>query len=192
MNADSTINNIPNWFDLNERQQQEYINYKKLLPILEYIYANDTNEILFDSDKIDTLINIHADSSYITSMYAKNILINAGVLQYHVYCILPDTSLKTEQVSDSRRKIEIEPPLLKVYPNPASEYVTIEYNIEENGCSGELLLLDNLGKVVRSEFLFHTKNSTIISTDNLVAGLYYVYLNCNGRVLASEKLIIMH
>jgi len=46
--------------------------------------------------------------------------------------------------------------------------------------------------LICSEYLSHTKNSTIISTNNLVAGLYYVYLDCNRQVLATEKLIIMH
>jgi hypothetical protein len=190
--AANTFSNIPNCFALDERQQQEYISYQKLMPVLEFIYSNDCSEVQLDSNKLDTLFNIYADSSFVTSMYAQNILVNAGVLQYEVYCILPDTGLKAENLNAPQRRIETEPPLLKVYPNPASKYITIEYNIEDKGCSGELLLLDNLGKVIRSNYLKQTKNSTIIPTNNLVPGLYYVYLNCNGQVLASEKIIILH
>jgi len=110
-------------------------------------------------------------------------------LVYHTFssdetaCVLPFpctnglTAAKT--LDDKSRKV-------KTYPNPAYQYVTIEfYNPEQN--SYTLTLFDTKQKIV------HTvtgiiDNKVIIEKENLTSGLYLFELMINGQVPITGKL----
>jgi hypothetical protein len=72
---------------------------------------------------------------------------------------------------------------IKVFPNPASNYVTIEYNLQSNSLV-KIELFDVLGKLVKS-ILPATQQSidtykTTWQLDEFRSGLYFIKMTING------------
>jgi len=74
---------------------------------------------------------------------------------------------------------------LSVYPNPASEVVTIESNITE----GSIQIIDLTGKVVANQTV--NGAATAFNTTALTNGMYTVILT-NGSTVETRKFIVQH
>lgn len=73
---------------------------------------------------------------------------------------------------------------INVYPNPATNYLTIQYNLQSNS-TVKIDLYDILGKAVK-ELLPETRQAsdkykTTWSLDDLKSGLYFMKININGK-----------
>jgi hypothetical protein len=80
--------------------------------------------------------------------------------------------------------------VIKVYPNPSSEFATIEILIQ-NEASVELNLTDASGKEVSSRNFGTVSGSWVIPVDtkNLESGLYLIQLTVNGQTI-TKRLIV--
>ena len=71
---------------------------------------------------------------------------------------------------------------LRIYPNPANDYVTIESYRE----LGDIIIKDITGKII---YQFATNNKNIeINTSQLTEGYYFIIIS-NQEGVSSEKLI---
>ena len=74
-----------------------------------------------------------------------------------------------------------------VYPNPATDEITITIDDTESNLIKEIQIIDGLGRPI---FRFNTDQVSIpLSTESLKPGLYYVLLHSEGEVI-TQKLII--
>ena len=74
--------------------------------------------------------------------------------------------------------------ILRVYPNPASEFLTLEYNAATEENSRNFLLFDIYGRLLRTEKLPELNGSVQISTENLPDGVYsYSIAGMTGKVV---------
>lgn len=76
-------------------------------------------------------------------------------------------------------------PRLSVYPNPASNYLTLTYTSEEN-TTVNISVTNSLGQIVYSSVYSGEaligKNDWIISTESLEAGIYFITIETeNGN-----------
>jgi len=78
---------------------------------------------------------------------------------------------------------------LKIYPNPSKGTMQLEYFIPEEE-QGEFLIFDVTGKKVFKNMLKGGYNQIILSTVDLVNGMYFYQLISNNKVFAQNKLII--
>ncbi len=95
--------------------------------------------------------------------------------QNNNYQETPDYVIKNYEVEDTplpNKEITVESAYFSVYPNPALDYINIEYSLNRSE-SVEILLYDNSGKLV-----YRLKNKSVHET-----GAYLVKLN--GIVLPS-------
>ena len=82
---------------------------------------------------------------------------------------------------------------LNVFPNPATDFVTIQFNYKAN-YNFVLSIVDLNGKVVFSEILGtqNLKQNTIkLDVSEFKNGLYYCHLT-NGEIQISRKLVVAH
>ncbi len=80
---------------------------------------------------------------------------------------------------------------LRVYPNPATDRITIEYaggDASEQTC----LLFNALGQVVKTAILPKEQNSTRILLNGVPAGIYWYRVNGMQAAIRSGKIIINH
>ena len=81
--------------------------------------------------------------------------------------------------------------LFKLYPNPAYDYVTIEYRISEKLYNKlRLEIFNSQGKIVFSKQLQGGDNDELIGLSELSPGAYMVSLLGDGVIISTEKLNI--
>ena len=73
-----------------------------------------------------------------------------------------------------------------VYPNPASEYVTI--HLEDNSGTVSVVLYDTMGRLV-SEIYSSEENKITLDVSGFGAGVYYVKIS-KGKTSTVKRLII--
>ena len=78
---------------------------------------------------------------------------------------------------------------LKVYPNPSSNYTTVEINITE-GSLGQLIIYNMLGGKIFEQKIDKSDILTI-ETNNYSDGIYMVVLLSDKEILEKQKLIIL-
>jgi hypothetical protein len=79
---------------------------------------------------------------------------------------------------------------LKVYPNPANEFVIISYEINENINGLQLLICNALGKIVYNKELSKTKDELLIMLKDYANGNYIATMLNNGKVYKIAKFVV--
>ncbi len=80
---------------------------------------------------------------------------------------------------------------LKLYPNPASHYLFIEYDIifvKE----AKLQIYNSIGAVVYTKTLEEKQDNIKISVSDYKNGLYFCSLQIDGKLLNTRKILINH
>ena len=80
---------------------------------------------------------------------------------------------------------------LKLYPNPASHYLFIEYDIifvKE----AKLQIYNSIGAVVYTKSLEEKQDNFKISVSDYKNGLYFCSLQIDGKLLNTRKILINH
>ncbi|GIV28070.1 MAG: hypothetical protein KatS3mg027_1884 [Bacteroidia bacterium] len=75
-----------------------------------------------------------------------------------------------------------------VYPNPASEYIQVEYETQDNLI---FEIVDAYGKVVISDILVKEQTKQSIDVSNLPSGIYYYVIEKGGTKLVRDKIVIV-
>jgi len=78
--------------------------------------------------------------------------------------------------------------IINTFPNPASNYITINYNISENST---LNIYDSYGKLVLVQTLNYAKQSEKIDISSLVPGTYFYHIKDSNGISKAEKLVII-
>lgn len=77
-------------------------------------------------------------------------------------------------------------------PNPAKDYLNFEYSISNSAQNSELIIWDQIGKVVDRINLDSKNNQLHFSLENFSPGIYYYSLNINGgQSNEGKKLIVL-
>jgi hypothetical protein len=81
---------------------------------------------------------------------------------------------------------------LKVYPNPATTFVTFEYKLPEYLSNAHLIITDVTGKVIHSITLSNFEGQYLWDSRQVKNGLYFYTLKDNdGKNIVSGKVSIL-
>ena len=80
---------------------------------------------------------------------------------------------------------------LKLYPNPASDYLFIEYDVIVVK-EAKLQIYNSIGAVVYTKNLEERKDNIKISVSEYKNGLYFCSLKIDGKLLNTRKILINH
>ncbi len=75
-----------------------------------------------------------------------------------------------------------------LYPNPTNDYFTIDLNGIDADEDTRLDILNMSGQVLSSAKIDHLE---VISTSDLESGIYFIRLHINGKLIESDKLVII-
>jgi len=181
------LNDIPIDFSFNSDQWNTHSLYEELFDILIEIQSDSTG---IDSTKSIGLTAIANESNVIPGIYARNLLINNGLLYYSEPVYLPEY-LKTSKVWD-KTPISDSPKTtyLKIFPNPAGTFFIIEYDLRNIQGKAFIKILDLTGREVLDFYLTNLQNQRIVDTRNLSNGTYLVKLIINKNVTEVHKVNI--
>ena len=92
----------------------------------------------------------------------------------------PVTTLSTNDFVKNDLKVVI-------YPNPAQDFIAIQSQMAENNLKIELI--DELGKVIKESKILQGSTLSIIETDAIYNGVYFVKIS-DGSIFKTNKVII--
>jgi|GEM_PF-1600722 len=81
---------------------------------------------------------------------------------------------------------------LKVYPNPAKDFITIKYDLFSKKDKPFIYIVDQSGKLVTSVSERKAQDQMIIDTRSLKPGNYYIQLIQGGKLLANSRFTIVN
>ncbi len=163
------------------------------------------NDLLQNRHYYDSLINVReTDSTQKAVLYdivqnahgmvkalARNILIKTDGFIYHEPYIFPDTSTtKSAKVKGSFGSISnTTEHYLKLYPNPAKDYLTLKYQVPLNANNVVIEVVSITGIQKEVMRLNNGWGQKIIDLRTYQSGTYFVRLYLNGKVVENKKFV---
>jgi hypothetical protein len=171
----------------NPSQQTEWNDLAEYYSLSRQIAANENN--LPDSVQLTALAELAAHHTH-AAAYARNLLINQGMIVYNEPYIFPDDNLKSGKVIRRNQGFGKSDIVLKVYPNPATDYIIAEYNFDEHIKKPLLNIIDVLGRNLHSVTLSSNKGFEVIPLINMPPGIYTITLCTNSTIIKKAKVIV--
>ena len=81
--------------------------------------------------------------------------------------------------------------LLVLFPNPSSQFFTVEYSLKESFNSGKLIILDVSGKIVQQTKINYSRDQILISTNNWPSGIYSCTLLIDGLTALTQQVTVI-
>jgi len=194
-NGNSIFTNIPNAFNLSEKQSAIYHRFDLIFSIAMQIDTSSFGFSGLDSSQIAILFSLAKNDADLPGAYARNLLVMNGMLQYHEPIILPSPQKETRQrhtyVSSQS---DVKEDLLKVFPNPAERNFTVEYKIVTNNLvvsDVTISVIDLYGHKLMNYPVTQRADHIIIPTDNLSNGDYLIVLNNKGKSLIHKIITVL-
>jgi hypothetical protein len=185
----TVINSVPSAFDLTPIEESVHQDYVSLFTVLNQLNGSYPTEGSQEASELELLAS--KDENY-PGACARNMLIAAGLMDYEEPVILPEEEFKCTEVIENNGVKSKKPDVLNVFPNPASDYLIIDYNAEDY--KGEITIEANdiYGKLLFTKKYTIRLNQEILSTVELHSGVYSVSLMINGEIIESKKITIQH
>lgn len=188
--AMAILNYIPAQFDLDEDQELTHQQYIDFFEILDQMAENHWNANDLDSSFVEDVYYLMENGDVKLAAHARGILVKGGFLKYIETVELPAYTKSSETMPYASGKIknEIETDYLRLFPNPAGDYVIAYYNIEAEALSGVITIIDIKGNLLKRYNVKQSENQIVIDLKNLPNGLYIIGLYLDNRLLEAEKL----
>lgn len=145
-----------------EENEQEY-NYKKVYAATILWMVNGEEAI---DDELRDELNIIAHQHPLFGGYA--VYVARNLLQLEIYDELP-SNLRVISHKDTVTQRS-----MKVYPNPANEYVEVSFT--DRAIPEQVILRDPTGRICSSLL-----NSSIVNTTTLLPGIYFIEVMVKGE-----------
>jgi len=148
----------------------------------QYQWFKDTTEILGATDDALIIPNISYSDSGIYYCSITNTIVTDLTLWRRLIKVNVDTATGIKKEKEKKQ--------VKLYPNPATKRITIEFNspIKKNTF---FELYDVLGNKVMSRQLPGNNNKVNVSTKSFNKGVYSYRITVNDKVISTDKLIII-
>lgn len=125
------------------------------------------------------------------------ISLSNNILCFH-YGICKEYPAILPQLNAQRKPIPNIPQLLiglinlKVYPNPAQDFVAFDYEFAENFSDVHIEVTDINGKTIEKMYCKDAKNQVVWNTQNISSGVYLYACKQGKEKLAIGKIVIQH
>lgn len=153
---------------------------------MQWLVENPTVDTL----SIEPLNNFLLSSSPAVSSSARGMLVANNLLVYQEPYLEPDFTKSTEIRKPRVNSIKPGETLLKVYPNPAHDFITIEYNTGNDKTNGQIEIMDESGRRAYMRNLTRQFDQIIMDTRYLKPGNFIMKLALNGKTVCSTKFVI--
>ena len=179
----NTLNDIANNFELNERETLENTDFITYFAIAQEMQENGlTYEQLGVQQKqnLQTL----ADGIYLPSAYARSLLLQYdSAFAYTEPVIFPTITAARKAATDySTNKQQSS---FKIYPNPAYDYISVDYKLE-NG-KGRIEIIDNIGRTIIVKTLNDINGTELIGLDQLSPGVYKLIFYADNKIIEAKQ-----
>lgn len=187
----------------------EYPNYINLSSpkLFGWLFRMDENrEVLWERSYIDSTyqgrtfglryIIPTSDGGYLATGTITNYM--TGVWESHNWllkldslgCLEPGCG-NINYITDTKEAVFLKGKDIKIYPNPASDYVQVEFPADFNiGQNIHAILVSNGGSIVRQEKINASKSQLNLS--GIASGIYHLMIRRENEIIGSKRIIVHH
>ena len=139
----------------------------------------------FNPEPNNSVQGIEANSTYIFAGLAANGIWRRPLSDFGISMPLEQTVTRDQIQSEVNSKT-----VLRIYPNPAKDHASIQYNVDE-ASSVQLIITDQLGKAVLQSHAFLTAGvyTKTINIKHFSPGIYIVRVIVNEKVNISKLIV---
>jgi hypothetical protein len=195
INLNTTLAAIPSTFILDSQQSLAHEHYLSWFSVMKKMVKE--GKTIFDIDS-STVVSVQALFSNATEpvrSYSRNILIARGSMIYHEPILLPDPLKSGKEKRQYKAGKFTDKSYLKLFPNPARQYVIVEYNLKDKftaNCQISLIISSVDGTALLRRNLFKQQDQDVIATSSVPNGAYICSLTVDGRILDAIKFIVIN
>lgn len=196
LKADSTgvlniLNDIPAEFELNNAESDYHDYFEDYFAVLLALQSEQKTFVELDSTQKTVLYDIMDNTREQLQAYARNLLIYTDGLEYREPYIEIDTStMKTAAVYNPVFFDEIPQDVyFRLYPNPANEYIALEYDLGHNTENPVVEIVTLSGVHTETFRLRGIRGVKIVDLRGWQTGTYIIRLTANGNTLQNEKFV---
>jgi hypothetical protein len=189
----AVLNSIPLEFELTASEMDAHSQFTVYYSLLSDMAQQGKSIFEADSTQIATLLNIEAANSGRVSAYARGILLALNETEYDEPINIPDLLKSSAAIADYEEllsKAGNAPGYIKVKPNPAKDYIIIEYELEQD-VDAAIEIVDISGNLKYSATFTNRQEQFTVDTRSWKAGIYVSTLKINGRLIESVKFTIV-
>jgi hypothetical protein len=186
------LSSLPSVFGFNAEQLSKHADILALFEQENALRQQDKSLLVPDNQAAAWLMDMMDFGNEPTNIYARNILLAHNIVEHNPQYLFPDGT-KSKKDKRQRRQDETANEMLKLFPNPARDYVIIDFDLGSpkpaNG-NGILRVSNIEGKVIETLALNKTRDQIVFSLKDYKPGAYLFMLYYNGRMVDSKRLII--
>ncbi|NEN22845.1 T9SS type A sorting domain-containing protein [Cryomorpha ignava] len=189
--ATALLDSMIVYFKLDQAQTDELSTLKSLYSLIGTAETQGRNIAQLNSSEIASLITIGDNND---AGLAQSKAQNALCFHYNI-CVVPEGTPKNNRVSKHKTtKEELADQLntATAYPNPATDFVTVEFQLLLARENTRLAVFDPLGREVESRILgMKYKGQELFDTRNWSDGLYIFTILQNDELVETGKFTIV-
>jgi hypothetical protein len=189
--AMALLNNLPNQYSFTQHEQEMYIDYNTFINVLYELDQAGTGLEALTAAQNTTLLQLADNTQNFAGAYARNILIGTDNYPYTEPIILLGDGLKSGSITfDLPVPKDYKPEYVKIYPNPAMNYIVVELN--KTNISGAILTLyNNSGIVIRIVNIPEHVQNYVVGLKDIKPGIYILKADMDGKTVSSKKFSII-
>lgn len=185
------LNALPSQYSFNIYQQELYGEIQQVISIWNELFLAGNSIFELSETQKSTLLNLADNSNNVAGAYARSILIKTEGYEYTEPIILPEEGLKSGNIVFDIPNLEsFTPDNVKIYPNPALDYIIVELN-KANVTGAVITIIDKYGKQLRSINIPAMQQNYVVGLNNISSGIYVLNVNCNGEKIGSKKFTVL-
>jgi hypothetical protein len=182
-NAISRMASIPTEITLTSSDVTEH---SEQLAFMQWLNQNP----VIGEENTEALNYFLQSTSTSVSSAARSIMVAHNLLEYDEPYLIPDLTKSIEVKKPNLKPNVFEAASLKVYPNPANEFVTIEYNTGAEVSQAIIEVIDESGRRVYNKNLGRQFDQIILDTRNFKPGNYIIRLVSGSKYIGNANVII--
>jgi len=186
--SESVLTAIGN-MELTESEAQAHSDYVSFRQLMQAWDAENKNLSALSESDIETLQG-YTERANITAGDANALLKLNGIDTYKEPVYFPDeveTELRIIQYTEE----EVSEDRLLIYPNPAKDYVIIEYAVKELDNTDLFITITDLsGRQVYEEKLSYQQDELVIIAQQFPQGQYFCTLRTGSNIIKTDKFIL--
>jgi len=153
---------------------------------MQWLAENQSTDTL-DIEPLNTFM---LNSCMTVSSAARSILVANNLLSYQEPYLEPDLSKSSEIRKPRLKPVIPDDALLKVYPNPGRDFITIGYNLGNNNTIGSIEIVDQSGRKLFDKNLGNQFDQIVLDTRDFKPGSYLISLVDGNKSIISTRFVI--
>jgi hypothetical protein len=191
----NTLNAIPTGFNLNEQQQSEYNNWNSYFAIAKSLRQKAVPFDGLSQNQKDVLGGIIESSPGTQAASAALALLLFNNPDYDYVEPVKEFRMENQRKARPQRRavlVPFETELFKVYPNPAHDFITLEYNNAGQYQNLAYSLNNQSGKMMLNREFNTKEREVLIDLTGLKAGVYTLVIYGDNNIIETHKITIIN